>query len=386
MNEAAAVFEQLRLWLEPYLAQMEAGAWGAPVALPLWLASGAAVLCVLLLLGWMFGGRGGGLTRLLLVIVAAVAAYKGVQLIEAGKRDAGRQALEERVARALAVPAEGNTLLACAGGVGNLDLRAACERTIFARPENVAAAVSLVRDRVDLLVAVDKPEGGLGPDDRLTARLRQSLEADDFGLVAHVLASNWQCAPDACAAFSHFREVAKIRANLVARSFEGLVEKHTAQWAPKPETSAAKPSAPAQAGGPASMAVGEVEAVVAPPGASTLWSVPQVREPAAEPPAAAPAAAAVPAPVPQPAPVAPRPPKPQQATSATSTPAAARRSTSREGGARGTDASDGRPARAATSAERRSSRPSSDDGGRLPPPTSLAPPPGTPPAPGVSAR
>lgn len=211
------------------------GNWGEDVAVPVWVVLSVVALIIISVVGRLFRPSydgGGGLWRVVALVLFVVVAWRGFQYLEEAKVQAARSALAERVARAITAPLEGNPLLACTNGVTNAELRSACERTLFAKPENAAAAVALVKDRLDLLASASDPQSGLGADDPRRVRLRRALEVDDFGLVAHVLADSEQCRPDACASFALFKDVEKIRANMAARAFEGLVEKQAVIWSP----------------------------------------------------------------------------------------------------------------------------------------------------------
>ncbi|WP_058124829.1 hypothetical protein [Blastochloris viridis] len=306
----AAMLDFLPSSLVPFTTAVVSGDLTADVAVPVWAVLAGGTVIIILLIARLFGTQeGGGLWRLALVALLAVVAWRGFDLLEQHKVQAARAALAERVARAIAAPSEANPLLACAGGVSNAELRAACERTVFARPEHAAAAVTLVKDRLDLLALAADPVAGLGPDDPRTARLRRSLEADDFGLVGHVLVDVEGCRPDACVQFALFRDAAKIQANMAARTFEGLVEKQAASWSP------ARPAAP-----PAALPVATPAAELTPaPVPPAPAAAPVVPPPRPEPPKPA----ARPAPRPQAvAPVQPAAPRPAVPAPLTLTPAA----------------------------------------------------------------
>lgn len=230
-----AILDSLPPGLAAFVTSVASGQWGEAVALPVWAVLGGGALILILLLGRLFRPSyegGGGMWRLVVIGLLAIVAWRGLQLLEESKVQSARNALADRVARAITAPLEGNPLLACANGIANTELRTACERTVFAKPENAAAAVALVKDRLDLLALASDPASGLGAEDQRTARLRRALEVDDFGLVAYVLTESEQCRPDACAAFPLFKDVEKIKANMAARTFETLVEKQALIWSP----------------------------------------------------------------------------------------------------------------------------------------------------------
>lgn len=333
MDQAAAISDSLPAWLASFASAVASGAWTEPVAVPAWALAGTAALILILVVLAARAGRydgGGGLWRLALIGLLAVVAWQAGQYVEAARLDQARAALGERVSRAISVPVEANPLLACANGVTQRDLKAACERTIFAKPEHAAAAVALVRDRLDLLVQATDPVAGLGPDDPRTVRLRRALEADDFGLVASVLAESGPCTPDDCALFAVFKDTDRIRANMAAGTFDALVERQAAVWTPRTgpfgfrqRSDAAKVPSETAGEAPPSPEPATLWAVPkgegAPPGTEPAFANPPAAAQASPPQAGSPQAGspaetrpAKPPPQPRPAPARPKPPAPPQ--------------------------------------------------------------------------
>jgi hypothetical protein len=99
-----------------------------------------------------------------------------------------------------------------------------CEKVLFASPENVAAAISYTSAQLALLTEIEAHLGGQ-QDNAVTIRLRRSLEADPFGVVAHVFILSG-CSSDSCKFFDLFQDTRKIRSDLIAQIFE----KHLAQY------------------------------------------------------------------------------------------------------------------------------------------------------------
>src|SRR5262249_27599835 len=69
--------------------------------------------------------------------------------------------------------------------------------------------------------------GGTNP---ATLALRRAVEADRFGIVAHVLAVRDGCAPDECSAFAWLRDTGRINVNLAERPFEARLKTYAANW------------------------------------------------------------------------------------------------------------------------------------------------------------
>jgi len=60
--------------------------------------------------------------------------------------------------------------------------------------------------------------------------LRRALEADRFGVVAHVLAVRDGCAPDQCRAFAWLGDTSRIKVNLAGRPFDARIKTYAANW------------------------------------------------------------------------------------------------------------------------------------------------------------
>lgn len=207
----------------------------AAVAVPGWAVIAGGIGLVLLLI-LMFRPRGDGgsgiavLSQLAVVAVVAGAAYFGLKQTEDSSRLLERKAIEDRAAALLAQSNQPGSVLGCLHVAATTTLDEACEQAIFAEPQRVAAAVGITADHVALLYdatlyAVREPaflerfEG-----------LRRSLEADPYGLVAHVFAKDHKCIPDSCTRYRILKDTDKVKANLTAQKFEGLLAKHKQNW------------------------------------------------------------------------------------------------------------------------------------------------------------
>jgi hypothetical protein len=211
--------------------------------------------------------------------------------LEDSARRAERQAFENRAAALLARAAQPGSVLACLDGASDPALAEACERTLFAEPQRVAAALSHVRER--LLFVADAVAYAEARDTTYLDRikeLRDDLEGDAYGFVAHVFATEDKCTPDSCTRFRILRDAAKVKENLEAKRLETLVAKHAAAWREPEKPPVQKSEAP----GPAPTAV-----TAAPPAepesADKPVPTPSAAEPAPTPPAASAPPAAAPA-------------------------------------------------------------------------------------------
>jgi len=142
---------------------------------------------------------------------------------------AERRALDvhtfELASRAL-VP---GSALACLDAIAGETIEDACEKALFASPEAAAAAVSYVAAQLSLLASARDPVRRAGASPGIVA-LRRSIEADRFGIVAHVLAVRDRCTPNQCGAFFLLEDASRIRANLAGQTFDAQVKRHMANW------------------------------------------------------------------------------------------------------------------------------------------------------------
>src|SRR5262249_46144002 len=138
--------------------------------------------------------------------------------------------------------------LACLDAAAGETVEGACEKALFASPETTAAAVAYVAAQLSLLAA-SNDYARRGGQASAIAPLRRALEADRFGIVAHVLATRDGCTPTRCGAFLLLQDVSRISANLVSRPFESAVAAHVAGWSPAGESRPVA-SAPAPAAAP----------------------------------------------------------------------------------------------------------------------------------------
>lgn len=228
------------------------------ITVPTWAAA-IGVLAVVIVVISLFRGRAGHeshgtlnvLTQVALVAVIGGAAYLGLRHLEGMSRRAERNALEDRAAALLARASQPGSVLACVDGTSEPALAEACERTLFAEPQRVAAALAHVRER--LLFVADAVAYAEARDASYLDRVREfrdSIETDAYGFVAHVMATEDKCTPEACARFRILRDPAKVKDNLAAKRMESLVGKHAAAWR-EPEKPAPRPAAPAAAPEPA---------------------------------------------------------------------------------------------------------------------------------------
>jgi hypothetical protein len=171
-----------------------------------------------------------------LVVAAVVAGWWALDHVEQRNLAVERrnvaveqQAVEARMldlaTRALAP----GSALACLDAMAGDAVEDACEKALFASPEATAAAVSYVAAQLSLL-AQASAQGRSASTSPTTTQLRRAIEADRFGIAAHVLAERDGCTPDRCAAFALLHDPGGVSTNLAERPFETFVKRYAAGW------------------------------------------------------------------------------------------------------------------------------------------------------------
>jgi hypothetical protein len=211
---------------------------------PIWTAAAAAAVAVAIVFV-VFRATGiGGVLRfgghLFVAAVVIGAVWLLVDRASRFERASDRRALDERSAGLTAQAVAPGSALACLDAMAGETTEAACEQAVFAGPSAIAAAVSYTAARLKLLAdgAAHAQRGDRGYAPSL-APLRQALESDRFGIVAHVLALRDSCTELQCDAFSLLQDASRVQANLRDRTFDMLVGRHSAEWPGKMATTAA---------------------------------------------------------------------------------------------------------------------------------------------------
>jgi hypothetical protein len=182
--------------------------------------------------------------------VIAVALALGWNVYErAGARDRAdeRRVLDARLAELTWRTTSPASPLACLATSAGDAVDAACEKALFATPENVAAAVAYADARLMLLTdAADYAARGNDYEQGL-AVLRRPVEADRFGIFAHAFSMREHCTAETCdAADLVLQNSDRIATNLKDGTFQNYVSRHAANWG--------QPAGPALASAPATPA------------------------------------------------------------------------------------------------------------------------------------
>lgn len=209
-------------------------------ALRLWVAAGSAALLVFVCALAFDWTRTRTVARVSVVVLGAVlgatlawAFLDGATLRD---RDAERRALETRAAELNAQTLTPGSSLACLDALAGENVEAACEKTIFAAPANVAIATSYVAARLTLLAdIVAYSKRGAANIDSALLPLRRALEADRFGFVAHTLAVRDGCTSENCKALALLADPSRVRANLSGQTLDRYLDHYLTAWAQSPD-------------------------------------------------------------------------------------------------------------------------------------------------------
>ena len=222
-------------------------------SLPLWAAAVIAALVIIAgMLAFLRHGVDGVSAPLMqgaVVLMVALAGWWGLDYF--ARRDilAERQALDARAFELTARAVAPGSALACLDAVAGDVVADACEKALFASPEAAAAAVSYVAAQLSLLASAGDHGRRAGPGSAVT-HLRRAIEADPFGIVAHILSVRDGCTPAQCGMFALLQDPSRVSANLAERVFEARLKNYAAAWpasSGRPVASNAPPAAAPQA-------------------------------------------------------------------------------------------------------------------------------------------
>jgi hypothetical protein len=168
------------------------------------------------------------LTRTALVLIIVAIGWTWFDQTQLHEQSAERRALDARSTELTARAIAPGSALACLTA-GDTALENACERALFANPQAVAAALAYVDARLTLLADglefFSRHKNYAGE----LEQIQRAMEADRFGLVAHVVAGRG-CTVDECAAFKLLRDSSQVQANLKERPFETKIVQYAVNW------------------------------------------------------------------------------------------------------------------------------------------------------------
>jgi hypothetical protein len=201
------------------------------VSLPVWGVVAGVVfvvlLCGLALLRTSPEGKSASMLSLLL-ISALAGWWWGRDYMIGRDRAAEQRALDARAFELATRAFTPGSALGCLDAIAGETVAGACEKALFATPEATAAAVSYVAAQLSLLASArELADGEANP---AVLVLRRAVEADRFGIAAHVLAVRDGCTPDQCSAFVWLRDPGSIKVNLAERTFDARLKTYSASW------------------------------------------------------------------------------------------------------------------------------------------------------------
>ena len=164
-----------------------------------------------------------------LALVGGMLVYALLERSMGNDQAAERRAIEARTAELTARSLASGSALGCLDAVANMLVEEACERPLVASPEAVAAAVVYVDARLSLLAASAALADRDPSYQPVLERLRRGLEADRYGLVAHVLMTRG-CNGADCAELRLLRDPARVVANMKSLVFEASIGAHALAW------------------------------------------------------------------------------------------------------------------------------------------------------------
>ena len=189
-----------------------------------------AIIDAFALMRETFGARGVPLLQGALMAIAVFTGWWALDHFARRDLAAERRALEAReldlATRALAP----GSALACLDAIAGDVVEDACEKALFASPEATAAAVSYVAAQLSLMALASDFARRSTPQSLTTAHLRHPIEADRFGIAAHVLAVRDGCTSDRCGALALLHDASRVSANLAERPFDAFVKRYAAGW------------------------------------------------------------------------------------------------------------------------------------------------------------
>jgi hypothetical protein len=211
---------------------------------PLWIAAGVAAALAVIVCALAFGreqrGAPAAFERILLIAVTAglCGVLTWALLADGAARDraAERRALQARAAQLSAQALRPGSPLACLDAAIGDTIESACTKTVFASPNYVAGAISYVAAQLALLSDMTAYADHGGKDiDATLQPLRHALEADPFGILAHILSTRDGCTADKCPPLRFLNDPSHVRTNLIAQTLDRYVDQYREAWAKLPE-------------------------------------------------------------------------------------------------------------------------------------------------------
>lgn len=209
---------------------------------PVWLAFAAAVFFALIVLVTVLRAEksvANGALAMIALLAIGVAVAATLRNPDTKMKEMAAAPVASSAQFASALPA-----LSCLDELAGDMVLAACEKSLFATPETVAAAVSSSA----VLLARLRAHGDVAAADKVMtpelALLRRAVERDRYGLFAYVLQVRDRCMPESCPAYASFTDHKQIASNMGERFYEGLLTRYAPAWNAPPAMAAATTAVP----------------------------------------------------------------------------------------------------------------------------------------------
>ncbi len=287
-------------------------------SLPMWLTIAAAGFFAIVLLVTLFRAERSVANGALTVItLLAIGIAVTTMMRASGVGGSGPSGdLKSAVQSNASLPA-----LACLDGLAGESVEAACEKSLFASADSVAAGVSYTAAQVTRLAAFGNAAAANKVMTPELNALRRTIERDRYGLVAQVLKTREGCTlTTACPFFQSLTNSGQISSNMSENLYDSFVGRYAALWDAPPAGAAAAtpvaalgtvppPGKPVSGDFPSASSIPPINIMTPEPAAQGSHASQRSAEPAA-----APTARNAPAAVinPQPAPPAAKKPAPQK--------------------------------------------------------------------------
>ena len=195
-------------------------------------------------MGWRLQAAGAAMLRLAVLAAVAWAGWLGFEQWVEHERLGSQRAFDARLFELTTRALAPGSALACLDALAGEAVELACEKSLFASPEAVAAAVSYVTAQLSLVsIAHERAGRPVASDGAALAQMQRAVESDRFGIAAHVLATRDGCTAEQCGAFALLDDSSRLSANITAQTFDAYVKRHAAAW----PAEGARPADPATA-------------------------------------------------------------------------------------------------------------------------------------------
>lgn len=287
-------------------------------SLPMWLTIAAAGFFAIVLLVTLFRAErsvaNGALTVITLLSIGI--AVTTMMRASGGGSSGPSGDVKSAVQSNASLPA-----LACLDGLAGESVEAACEKSLFASADSVAAGVSYTAAQVTRLAAFGNAAAANKVMTPELNALRRTIERDRYGLVAQVLKTREGCTlTAACPFFQSLTNSGQISSNMSENLYDSFVGRYAALWDAPPAGAAAAtpvaalgtvppPGKPVSGDFPSASSIPPINIMTPEPAAQGSHASQRSSEPAAAPPARSAPAAVI---NPQPAPPAAKKPAPQK--------------------------------------------------------------------------